>query len=104
MDISLIRQCLKSCVFTSHAKNEMLYEEAGPIREHEVKEALQKGEIIEEYQEDRPYPSCLVFGRTNKGRSLHVVCAPVESEGKLVIITVYQPSEELWVDLRRRRE
>ena len=51
---------------------------------------LDSGEIIEEYPDDGPYPSCLIFGRTQEGRPLHVVCAPVMDEGRLIIITVYR--------------
>jgi len=53
--------------------------------------------------EDRPYPRCLILGRA-AGRPLHVVCAPVTAERKLVIITVYQPDPARWdPELRRRR-
>jgi hypothetical protein len=31
------------------------------------------GEVIEDYPDDQPYPSCLVFGRTQSGGPLHVV-------------------------------
>lgn len=34
---------------------------------------LQTGEIIEEYPDDFPYPSCLVFGHTKENEILHIV-------------------------------
>ncbi|MBI5681667.1 MAG: DUF4258 domain-containing protein [Deltaproteobacteria bacterium] len=89
--------------FTSHAKDEMLYEESGEIYEMEIKETLAECEILEEYSGDKPYPSYLVFGRTRKQRPLHIVCAPVPEDEKLVIITVYQPNPELWIDFKRRK-
>jgi hypothetical protein len=51
-------------------------EPLGPIRVDEALEVLHAGEIIEEYPDDTPYPSCLILGRTASGRSLHIVCAP----------------------------
>lgn len=80
----------------------MLSEEFGEITENEVREVLNVGEIIEEYLQDRPVASCLIFGRTKAGRPLHIVCAPVVEEKVLVIITVYQPDPTKWVDFRRR--
>ena len=103
MDIRKIKPYLNKIKFSSHAKEEMLYDEFGVIYENEIKEAIYNGEIIEEYPKDRPYPSCLIFGQTGKGRPLHVVCAVVREENMLVVITVYQPNPELWVDYRRRK-
>jgi len=94
---------MKDLRFSSHAKEEMLSEELGEIRESEVKEALQSGEVIEEYPEDKPYASFLVYGRTKKNRPLHIVCAPVTEEEILVIITVYRPDPDQWIDYKRRK-
>ena len=44
------------------------------ISQSDVKEALLNGEIIEEYENDYPYPSCLVYGITLNKNILHVVC------------------------------
>ncbi len=87
--------------YTRHARDRMLGERG--IRPREVEEALRRGEIIEEYLEDRPHPSYLVLGQTAQGRSLHMVCAPVAEQRRLHIITVYEPDPTRWVDLRRRR-
>jgi len=65
-------------------------ERYGVILASEVLEALETGEIIEEYPEDAPYPSCLVLGRTLRGRPLHLVCAPVPLERRMIIFTTYQ--------------
>lgn len=101
--ILVIKSCSQKFKFSSHAKEEMLYEEYGVIREREIKEAIEAGEVIEEYHKDKPYPSFLVFGKTSINRPLHIVCAPAETEKTLVIITVYQPNPELWIDYRRRK-
>ena len=72
------------------------------IRIEEVRQAIDSGEIIEEYPEDKPLPSCLIFGKTMRGRPIHVVVA-INSEDVVAMITVYQPDEKEWVDYRRRR-
>jgi hypothetical protein len=46
-------------------------EPLGTIYVEEILQALDSGEIIEEYPEDKPYPSCLILGRTVTGRPLH---------------------------------
>lgn len=81
----------------------MLSEEFREIYEHEVYEAIEAGEIIQQYPEDKPYASCLVLGKTKEGRPLHIVCAPIVDEEKLVIITVYQPDPAKWNSNFRRR-
>ena len=105
MEYESIRQCLANCRFTDHARREMEAEPLGIIQVDEVLQVLESGEIIEEYPEDTPYPSCLILGRTTRGRPLHVVCAPVPGERRLIIITTYQPDPTRWdAEFRRRRE
>jgi hypothetical protein len=90
--------------YTKHAKTEMENEEFGRIYEHEVYEAICNGEIIEEYLESKPYPGFLIFGRTEANRPLHIVCAYNSEEDITIIITVYHPDPNLWIDYRRRRK
>jgi hypothetical protein len=72
------------------------------IAVHEVREALGRGEVIEDYPNDKYGPSCLVLGRTDTGRPLHVQCS-YPSRPVLKIITLYEPDPELWTDHRQRR-
>ena len=44
------------------------------ITVEEVRYALEAGEVIEEYSDDTPYPSCLILG-CHRGRAIHVVAA-----------------------------
>jgi hypothetical protein len=100
-----IRKCLANCRFTDHARREMEAEPFGLIWVDEVLRVLDTGDIIEEYPDDVPYPSCLILGRTATGRPIHVVCAPVPAEGRLIVITTYQPDPARWdQELRHRRE
>ena len=104
MDYSHIRLCLGNCRFTDHARREMAAESLGVIQVDELLEAIASGEVIEDYPDDQPYPSCLVFGRAQSGRPLHVVCAPVLGEMLLIIITTYEPDPAKWeVDLKKRK-
>ena len=61
------------------------------------------GEIIETYIDDRPYPSCLVYGMTSGGEPLHSVWGYDDVERVGALITVYRPDPERWVSWRVRR-
>jgi len=89
-------------LYTRHARDEMELEESGEIVEGEVIEAASCGKIIEDYPEDEPYPSCLIYGRTSGNRPLHIVCAYSEEDEMVIIITVYEPHVDRWTDFERR--
>lgn len=100
-----IRNCFEAdkVLYSRHARYEMENEEFGKIRDHEVYEAVASGEIIENYPDDKPYPSMLIFGNTLEKRPIHVVCAYNSEEDMTVVVTVYHPDADLWIDLRRRK-
>jgi hypothetical protein len=54
------------------------------------------GEIIKEYSDDKPYPSCLILGHTFRGEPVHSVWA--------VLITVYRPDSEKWEEGWKERK
>jgi hypothetical protein len=60
------------------------------------------GETIEDYQEDTPSPSRLTLGWIEQ-RPVHVVWATAPSTGRIVIITVYEPSSGEWDTTFRQR-
>jgi len=96
--LSHIKQAFKrgEFKFSLHGAQEAYEENILPL---EIKEAIEEGEILEDYPEYRRGPCCLIYGRTKAGRDLHVVCsvgAPV------VITTVYEPKEPRWITPRRR--
>jgi hypothetical protein len=68
-----------------------------------VYEASAECTIVEEYPDDRPYPSVLVLGRTNEGRPVHVVRAYAPEDDQLIVITVYEPDQNRWDDEFRQR-
>lgn len=104
MNEAEVRRCATDCRFTDHARKEMDEEPLGRIHVEEVLQIIETGEIIEQYLDDTPYASCLILGYTRSGRPLHLVCAPVSTEARLVVITTYQPDPNRWdKDLRRRK-
>ena len=69
----------------------------------DVISAIRTGEIIEQYPDDTPYPSCLVFGTSARNKPLHVVCAYDGST--ITVITAYYPSlDKFEIDLKTRKE
>lgn len=81
----------------------MVTEAFGVIADSEVGEAVASAGLVEEYPDDRPYPSCLLLGRTGTGRPLHLVAAYDEAGARVLVVTVYQPDPRRWEDYRRRR-
>jgi len=70
------------------------------IREAEA--VIVQGNIIKEYPEDHPHPSCLMLGKNAKSQALHVVCGV--SEDTLWLITAYYPDPDEWEpDYKTRR-
>ena len=81
----------------------MLAEEFGIITDNEVGEAMESPEILEDYPDDRPHPSCLVLGFTKADRPLHLVAAFDAAAGNIIVVTVYHPDATRWEDYRRRK-
>ena len=69
----------------------------------EIFNTVFQGEIIEDYPDDKPYPSCLVFGETFKKEPVHSVWAYNKNNKWVVLITVYRPDPRLWINWRKRR-
>ena len=80
-------------------------EEAGndDLAFEEIFYSVLHGEIIENYPEDKPYPSCLILGRTFAGVPVHSVWAYNSVSRWAVMITVYRPDPNIWVDWRERK-
>ena len=85
--------------WSSHAASRMMER---LIFRQEVLDTILSGEVIEDYPDDFPLPSCLVLGH-KEGKPLHVVVALSDSE--IVIISVYRPDERRFEsDLKTRRK
>ena len=102
MDIDDIRDALLNDRYrtTEHANEKTTIEQ---ITFAYIRESVLSGEIIEDYPHDRPLPSCLVNGASPDAGYLHSVWG-YNSDGRLaVLITVYRPDPDRWIDLRIRR-
>lgn len=64
------------------------------INYEDIKRAILTGEIIEQYPDDYPHPSCLVLGVTVRESLIHIVCG--FAADSLWIITAYYPDENKW--------
>ena len=69
---------------------------------NDVESCLQTGEIIEDYPDDFPHPSCLIFGHTKQNKILHIVV--VLHINTLFFITAYFPNTDKFeTDLKTRK-
>lgn len=73
------------------------------IRRSDVLEALSSGELIENYPDDRLFPSALFLGWA-RARPIHVVSAFDAESNRVFVVTVYEPDlEHFEPDFRTRR-
>lgn len=95
--VTLIYLCLMaSCngIITSlHALKRMLERS---ISDTDIEKVIANGEIIKEYADDKPYPSCLIFKMIGT-IPVHVVMAKNEL-GECIVITVYVPDNDIWYE------
>ncbi|MBI4367069.1 MAG: DUF4258 domain-containing protein [Deltaproteobacteria bacterium] len=88
-------------VFRVHAIQRMFQR---VISEAEVRQVVMRGETIEDYPDDTPYPSRLVLGWSGP-RPLHVVVAENAGACEYIIVTVYEPDTSQWESgFKRRRQ
>jgi len=73
------------------------------ISAKKVSQALQSGEIIEDYSTEMPEPGRLILGFQGK-RPFHVVASENQEHNRVTIITVYIPDPQKWTkDFKSRR-
>jgi hypothetical protein len=89
----------ENIVMTKHAYKRL--KERG-ISIDDVKHAVLTCEIISQYDDDKPYPSCLLIGKAKDGEYIHII-ANIDADF-LYIITSYYPDKMVWEhDLKTRR-
>jgi hypothetical protein len=102
MDIDLVKDLYRSkrIKWSVHCVERL---QERDISIDDVENCIKCGEIIEDYPDDFPYPSCLIFGYDTKQKVLHVV---VGTDNQfLYIITAYYPDTiKFMEDLKTRRE
>jgi len=98
---SLRKLCKDECIaITKHARTRLVERN---IFIKDIVNAIKTGEIIKQYEDDKPFPSCLLLGQNVEKEYIHIV-ASIDNE-TLYIITAYYPNENDWEpDLKTRRE
>lgn len=85
--------------YTIHGAKQRI---ARRLKREEIEDALESGEIIEDYPDHHYGPACLLLGKTAQGKKIHILCSLQEIMG---IITVYEPNLIEWEeDLKTRRK
>ena len=85
---------------TEHARRRLV--ERG-ISVNDIIRCIGTGEIIKQYEDDKPFPSCLILGATIGGEYIHVV-ASHDSEW-IYLITAYHPDATVWEsDFKTKKE
>ena len=64
----------------------------------EIYYSVMQGEVIEDYPTDKPFPSCLIMGKSFSGQAIHSVWAYNPENEWAVLITVYRPDPTRWID------
>ena len=74
------------------------------IKRSDLFDCIKNGEIIEQYPDDTPYPSCLISGTCTVGKPLHVVVG-LNTNVLCCMITAYQPDSDRWKeDFKTRKD
>ena len=101
IDINHLRKLnsLEHIVITAHAYQRLTERN---ITTKDVMKVIAEGEIIKQYEDDKPLPSCLLLGLSINNQYLHVVVSV--DEEFIYLVTAYYPSLEQWEeDYKTRR-
>jgi Domain of unknown function (DUF4258) len=85
--------------FSKHALDQSILRH---ILVREVREAIDNGQVIEDYPDDKYGASCLISGLTQDLRPIHIHCS-YPTRPLIKIITIYEPSLQRWNDDFSRR-
>ena len=91
---------LSNMAITKHAKERL--EERG-IKVDDIVNCINTGQIIKQYVDDTPLPSCLILGKSCLQKYMHIVIS--KDDEFIYVITAYFPDKDLWEkDLKTRKE
>ena len=82
---------LGNIAITEHARIR-LYERN--INVDDIINGIDTGEIIKQYEDDKPLPSCLILGFSMKSQYIHIVVSC--DTDFIYLITAYFPDPDLW--------
>ena len=84
----------KRIVFSGHAIRQIFNR---GLKREDVLAVIRQGEVIIDYPDDTPYPSCLILGFAGNV-PIHVVFAVDQQQEIGIIVTAYVPDAKIWTD------
>ena len=102
LDLNKLREYYRQekVIITIHAQERL--RQRG-IKAKDVRNCVMTGEIIEQYPDDFPFPSCLIFGKTINGKILQVLASD-EGTGSRIRTAYFPDNIKFEDDLKTRRE
>ncbi len=102
MEIARIQEAIRkgNVNISDHADDELAND---AIEDNDLYFSVQHGEVIEEYADDKPFPSCLIYGNDKNNRHIHSVWAYSQKHEIAVLITAYIPDPEKWINYKMRK-
>lgn len=102
IDIGKLRKYFEDdkVIITIHAQERLRQRR---LRVKDIRCCIMNGEIIEQYPDDFPFPSCLVFGHACDGKIIHVVISD-EGTGSRIITAYIPDTDRFEDDLKTRKE
>jgi hypothetical protein len=99
-DITTGLLIINNILYRVHAVQRMFERE---ISGKKIRQALELGEVVEDYSAEMPEPSRLVLGFQGK-RPFHVVTSENTLDDRITVITVYIPDPGKWKKDHRTRK
>lgn len=93
IDIELLRRInkIENIIVTEHARIRLVERN---ITMQDIIKCIDSGEIIKQYEDDKPFPSCLILGVSINNRYLHIVVST--NDNYIHLITAYYPDLNQW--------
>lgn len=93
VDIDILRKMNRpeKIALTKHARQRLAERK---ITIDDIVNGIDTGEVIKQYEDDKPLPSCLVLGLSVNNKYIHIVVS--NDEEYIYIITAYYPDPQLW--------
>lgn len=101
IDISEVRKINQpeNIILTEHTRIRLIERN---ITMRDIIKCIDTGEIIKQYDDDKPFPSCLILGMSINERYIHVVIST--NDNYIHLITAYFPNLEQWeTDFKTRK-
>mgnify|MGYP003306612288 FL=1 len=89
----------ENIIITEHARIRLIERQ---ITVNDIITCIETGEIIKQYEDDKPFSSCLILGMSIGNKFIHVV---VSTDNDFIyLITAYIPNKEQWEDDLKTRK